>query len=434
MKILVVGTGAREHALVRRLSQDSIPHDLHAAPGNPGMEAHAAIHDVSLGDSAALTALALELGIELVVIGPEAPLVAGLADDMREAGLTVFGPSKAAAELEGSKDFAKRIMSEAGVATARSMTVADPALLEAALDDINPGGSTPYVVKADGLAAGKGVVVTSSREEALAHARDCLASGAHGSRVVLEEYLDGPELSVFCVCDGERAVPLVPAQDFKRAFKGDEGPNTGGMGAYSPLPWLDENAAMNATVESIAEPVVRAMRERGTPFTGLLFCGLAATSTGLKVIEFNVRFGDPETLVVLERLGSDLGELLQAAATGDLASAPDLAWRDESAVAVVLASEGYPLAAQTGREITGLNEVGKEGCTVIHAGTARDSDGTLRSSGGRVLSVVARENTLEGARVRAQSAIARVLLEGSHYRTDIAERAALGAIEGVTQL
>ena len=434
MKILVVGTGAREHALVRRLSQDSIPHDLHAAPGNPGMEAHAAIHDVSLGDSAALTALALELGIELVVIGPEAPLVAGLADDMREAGLTVFGPSKAAAELEGSKDFAKRIMSEAGVATARSITVTDPALLEAALDDINPGGSTPYVVKADGLAAGKGVVVTSSREEALAHARDCLANGAHGSRVVLEEYLDGPELSVFCVCDGERAVPLVPAQDFKRAFKGDEGPNTGGMGAYSPLPWLDENAAMNATVESIAEPVVRAMRERGTPFTGLLFCGLAATSEGLKVIEFNVRFGDPETLVVLERLGSDLGELLQAAATGDLASVPDLAWRDESVVAVVLASEGYPLAAQTGREITGLNEVGKEGCTVIHAGTARDSDGTLRSSGGRVLSVVARENTLEGARVRAQSAIARVLLEGSHYRTDIAERAALGAIERVTQL
>lgn len=434
MKILVVGTGAREHALVRRLSQDSIPHDLHAAPGNPGMEAHAAIHDVSLGDSAALTALALELDIELVVIGPEAPLVAGLADDMREAGLTVFGPSKAAAELEGSKDFAKRIMSEAGVATARSITVTDPALLEAALDGINPGGSAPYVVKADGLAAGKGVVVTSSREEALAHARDCLANGAHGSRVVLEEYLDGPELSVFCVCDGERAVPLVPAQDFKRAFKGDEGPNTGGMGAYSPLPWLDESAAMNATVESIAEPVVRAMRERGTPFTGLLFCGLAATSAGLKVIEFNVRFGDPETLVVLERLESDLGELLHAAATGDLASAPDLAWRDESAVAVVLASEGYPLAAQTGREITGLDEVEKEGCTVIHAGTARDSDGTLRSSGGRVLSVVARENTLEGARVRAQSAIARVLLEGSHYRTDIAERAALGAIERVTQL
>lgn len=434
MKILVVGTGAREHALVRRLSQDSVPHDLHAAPGNPGMEAHAAIHDVSLGDSAALTALALELGIELVVIGPEAPLVAGLADDMREAGLTVFGPSKAAAELEGSKDFAKRIMSEAGVATARSITVTDPALLEAALDDINPGGSTPYVVKADGLAAGKGVVVTSSREEALAHARDCLASGAHGSRVILEEYLDGPELSVFCVCDGERAVPLVPAQDFKRAFKGDEGPNTGGMGAYSPLPWLDENAAMSATVETITEPVVRAMRERGTPFTGLLFCGLAATSTGLKVIEFNVRFGDPETLVVLERLESDLGELLHAAATGDLAGTPDLAWRDESAVAVVLASEGYPLAAQTGREITGLDEAGEEGCTVIHAGTARDSDGTLRSSGGRVLSVVARENTLEGARVRAQSTIARVLLEGSHYRTDIAERAALGAIERVTQL
>lgn len=434
MKILVVGTGAREHALVRRLSQDSIPHELHAAPGNPGMEAHAAIHDVSLGDSAALTALALELGIELVVIGPEAPLVAGLADDMREAGLTVFGPSKAAAELEGSKDFAKRIMSEAGVATARSITVTDPALLEAALDDINPGGSIPYVVKADGLAAGKGVVVTSSREEALAHARECLASGAHGSRVVLEEYLDGPELSVFCVCDGEKAVPLVPAQDFKRAFKGDEGPNTGGMGAYSPLPWLDENTAMRTTVETIAEPVARAMRERGTPFTGLLFCGLAATSEGLKVIEFNVRFGDPETLVVLERLEGDLGQLLHAAATGDLANTPRLAWRDESAVAVVLASEGYPLAAQTGREITGLDEVREAGCTVIHAGTTRDSDGTVRSSGGRVLSVVAREKTLEDARVRAQSAIARVLLEGSHYRTDIAERAALGAIERVTQL
>lgn len=434
MKILVVGTGAREHALVRRLGQDSVSHDLHAAPGNPGMAENARLHDVSLSDGAALTALACDLGIDLVVIGPEAPLVAGLADEMREAGLTVFGPSKAAAELEGSKDFAKRVMKDADILTARSITVSDPDALESALDDINPGAKVPYVVKADGLAAGKGVVVTLSREEALEHARACLASDAHDSRVVLEEFLDGPELSVFCVSDGERVVPLVPAQDFKRAYKGDEGPNTGGMGAYSPLPWLDETAAMHATVEKIAEPVVRAMRERGTPFAGLLFCGLAATREGLKVIEFNVRFGDPETLVVLDRLESDLGTLLHAAASGSLAEAEPARWHTDSSVAVVLASEGYPLAAQTGREITGLDRVKEEGCAVIHAGTTRASDGTLRSSGGRVLSVVASEDTLDKARVRAQSSIAHVLLEGSHYRTDIAECAAHGEIERVTQL
>ncbi len=434
MKILVVGTGAREHALVRRLSQDSSSHDLHAAPGNPGMAEHATLHDVALTDSSALTRLACDLGIELVVIGPEAPLVAGLADHMREAGLTVFGPSKAAAELEGSKDFAKRVMKDAGIPTARSITVKDPTSLEEALDTLNPGGEAPYVVKADGLAAGKGVVVTTSRDEALEHARACLSSASHDSRVVLEEFLDGPELSVFCVSDGERVIPLVPAQDFKRAFKGDEGPNTGGMGAYSPLPWLEEAAAMRATVEKIAEPVVAAMRERGTPLTGLLFCGLAATREGLKVIEFNVRFGDPETLVVLDRLESDLGTLLYGAATGSLGEIDPPTWRNDSTVAVVLASEGYPLGAQTGREITGLEEAQLEGCAVIHAGTTRDSDGTLRSSGGRVLSVVAREDTLDEARVRAQSAIAKVLLEGSHYRTDIAERAAHGEIERMTQL
>ncbi|ANP27133.1 phosphoribosylamine-glycine ligase [Dermabacter vaginalis] len=434
MKILVVGTGAREHALVRRLSKDSSSHDLHAAPGNPGMTEHATLHDVALGDGPALTRLACDLGIELVVIGPEAPLVAGLADEMRAAGLTVFGPSKAAAKLEGSKDFAKRVMNDAGIPTARSITVTDPAALETAMDQLNTGGKVPYVVKADGLAAGKGVVVTASRDEALEHARACLTSTADDARVVLEEFLDGPELSVFCVSDGERVLPLVPAQDFKRAFKGDEGPNTGGMGAYSPLPWLDEAAAMRASVEKIAEPLVRAMRERDTPFIGLLFCGLAATRDGLKVIEFNVRFGDPETLVVLERLESDLGALLHAAATGNLTKVATPTWHEESAVAVVLASEGYPLAAHTGREITGLDSVEQEDCAVIHAGTKRDADGTLLSSGGRVLSVVAREDTLENARVRAQSAIAHVLLDGSHYRTDIAERAAHGEIERTVRL
>lgn len=437
MKILVIGSGGREHAIIRRLSQDSTPHELHAAPGNPGMAEHAALHAVNPHDHDAVIALATQHGIDLVVIGPEAPLVDGLADSLREAHFRVFGPSKAAAMLEGSKDFAKQVMHAAKVPTARSLTVTDPEELETALDQINPGGHAPYVVKADGLAAGKGVVVTLNRDEALVHARACLAKPE--GRVVLEEYLDGPELSVFCICDGERAIPLVPAQDFKRAYKGDEGPNTGGMGAYTPLPWLDEQAAMRTVMETIAEPTLRHMREAGTPFIGTLFVGLAATKNGLKVIEFNARFGDPETQVVLDRLDSDLGELLYAAAVGHLDTLQPPRWKNQAGVIVVLASEGYPATSRTGDVISGLADATDptlfegEPPHVIHAGTALKgkADGVVVANGGRVLGVVACAPTLEEARVKAQAGIARITLPGSHYRTDIAEKAALGQIEQV---
>lgn len=401
------------------------------------MAEHARLHAIRLDDHAGMTRLALDLGVDLVVIGPEAPLVAGLADDLRSAGITVFGPSKAAAELEGSKDFAKKVMAEAGVPTARSLTIDRADQIDAALEDINPGARTPFVVKDDGLAAGKGVVVTDSREAAADHAWACLSKP--GGRVVLEEFLDGPELSVFCISDGRTVVPLVPAQDFKRAYPGDEGPNTGGMGAYSPLPWLDEAEAMQHTLTRVAQPTIEAMARRGAPFAGTLFCGLAATADGLRVIEFNARFGDPETQVVLERLASDLGPLLYAAATGTLAEHPPLRWKNDAAVTVVLASEGYPLTSRSGDEITGLSEATANGCHVIHAGTALEEQGsgndlapgTLVSHGGRVLCVVASAPTLEDARVAAQSSIARIGLAGSHYRPDIAQLAAAGDIAEV---
>lgn len=429
MKILIIGTGGREHAITRRLSRDSVSHELHAAPGNPGMAEVATVHSVDVKDHGSVLALAKKLGIELVVVGPEAPLVDGLADSLRDGGIAVYGPSQAAAELEGSKDFAKKVMERAGVPTARSRTIESVSEIGEALDDINPGGTVPYVVKDDGLAAGKGVVVTLSRDEAEAHAAACLEKS--GGRVVLEEYLDGPELSVFCVCDGTTVVPLVPAQDFKRAFRGDEGPNTGGMGAYTPLPWLDEDAAMRSTLEQVALPTMKTMADDGKPFVGTLFCGLAATKDGLKVIEFNVRFGDPETQVVLDRLASDLGPLLFAAATGTLAQHPPLEWRSDSTVTVVLASEGYPVTSRSGDEITGLEDAVDSGAYVIHAGTAREADGRLLSAGGRVLCVVTSGESLHDARVSAQSAIARVSLVGSHYRTDIAEKAANNEIEKV---
>ncbi len=435
MKILVIGTGGREHAIIRRLAHDSVSHELHAAPGNPGMGEHATLHSIDPADHSAVVDLASTHGIELVVVGPEAPLVDGLGDSLRNAGITVFGPSRAAAQLEGSKDFAKNVMQEAGVPTADSITVTSPDAIESALDQINPGGKVPYVVKDDGLAAGKGVVVTESREEAIEHAQACL-NKANG-QVVLEEYLDGPELSVFCVCDGERAVALVPAQDFKRAFNGDEGPNTGGMGAYTPLPWLNERAAMKAVEDAIALPTLRHMAQAGTPFIGTLFVGLAATTDGLKVIEFNARFGDPETQVVLDRLESDLGPLLHAAAVGHLDSAPAPTWKDHAGVTVVLASEGYPTSSRKGDPIDGLAEATDSSLYssgaphIIQAGTALSADGDLIAHGGRVLCVVASAPTLDEARVTAQAAIARIILPGSHYRTDIALKAAHGDINEV---
>ncbi|MDT0615142.1 phosphoribosylamine--glycine ligase [Streptomyces lancefieldiae] len=417
MKVLVIGGGAREHALCRSLSLDPDVTALHCAPGNAGIAEVAELHPVDALDGAAVTALATELGAELVVVGPEAPLVAGVADAVREAGIPVFGPSGQAARLEGSKAFAKDVMAGAGVPTARSYVCTTPAEVDAALDAFG----APYVVKDDGLAAGKGVVVTDDIEAARAHAVAC-------DRVVIEEYLDGPEVSLFAITDGENVRPLQPAQDFKRALDGDEGPNTGGMGAYSPLPWADPKL-VDEVVESVLQPTVDEMRRRGTPFSGLLYAGLAITSRGVRVIEFNARFGDPETQVVLARLKTPLAGLLMAAATGNLADLEPLRWSDDAAVTVVVASHNYPGTPRTGDPVTGLDEVAAEDAPhayVLHAGTRSEGD-TVVSAGGRVLSVTATGADLTEARDRAYRAVARIGLDGSQHRTDIAAKAAAGA-------
>ncbi|MFI8947903.1 phosphoribosylamine--glycine ligase [Streptomyces sp. NPDC053750] len=417
MKVLVIGGGAREHALCRSLSLDPDVTALHCAPGNAGIAEVAELHQVDALDGAAVTALATELGAELVVVGPEAPLVAGVADAVREAGIPVFGPSGQAAQLEGSKAFAKDVMAGAGVPTARSYVCTNPAEVDEALDAFG----APYVVKDDGLAAGKGVVVTDDIEAARAHANSC-------ERVVIEEYLDGPEVSLFAITDGENVRPLQPAQDFKRALDGDEGPNTGGMGAYSPLPWADPKL-VDEVVESVLQPTVDEMRRRGTPFSGLLYAGLAITSRGVRVIEFNARFGDPETQVVLARLKTPLAGLLMAAATGNLADLEPLRWSDDAAVTVVVASHNYPGTPRTGDPITGLDEVAAEDAPhayVLHAGTRSEGDAVV-SAGGRVLSVTATGADLTEARDRAYRAVARIGLDGSQHRTDIAAKAAAGA-------
>ncbi|MFD5447096.1 phosphoribosylamine--glycine ligase [Streptomyces sp. NPDC127100] len=420
MKVLVIGGGAREHALCRSLSLDPDVTSLHCAPGNAGIAEVAELHRVDALDGAAVTALATELGADLVVVGPEAPLVAGVADAVREAGIPVFGPSGRAARLEGSKAFAKDVMAGAGVPTARSYVCTNPAEVDAALGAFG----APYVVKDDGLAAGKGVVVTDDIEAARAHANAC-------ERVVVEEYLDGPEVSLFAVTDGENVRPLQPAQDFKRALDGDEGPNTGGMGAYSPLPWADPKL-VDEVVETVLQPTVDEMRRRGTPFSGLLYAGLAITSRGVRVIEFNARFGDPETQVVLARLRTPLAGLLMAAATGNLADLEPLRWSDDAAVTVVVASHNYPGTPRTGDPITGLDEVAAEDAPhayVLHAGTRREGDAVV-SAGGRVLSVTATGADLTEARDRAYRAVARIGLDGSQHRTDIAAKAAAESTTG----
>ncbi|MFC8871462.1 phosphoribosylamine--glycine ligase [Streptomyces sp. NPDC057148] len=414
MKVLVIGGGAREHALCRSLSLDPDVTALHCAPGNAGIAEVAELHQVDALDGAAVTALATRLGAELVVVGPEAPLVAGVADAVREAGIPVFGPSGQAAQLEGSKAFAKDVMAAAGVPTARSYVCTNADEADAALDAFG----APYVVKDDGLAAGKGVVVTDDVDAARAHAAAC-------ERVVIEEYLDGPEVSLFAITDGENVRPLQPAQDFKRALDGDEGPNTGGMGAYSPLPWADPKL-VDEVVESVLQPTVDEMRRRGTPFSGLLYAGLAITSRGARVIEFNARFGDPETQVVLARLRTPLAGLLMAAATGNLADLEPLRWSDDAAVTVVVASHNYPGTPRTGDPITGLDEVAAQDAPhayVLHAGTRREGDAVV-SAGGRVLSVTATGTGLTEARDRAYRAVARIGLDGSQHRTDIAAKAA----------
>ncbi|RKN11510.1 phosphoribosylamine--glycine ligase [Streptomyces radicis] len=415
MRILVIGGGAREHALCHALSLDPAVTELHCAPGNAGTAELATPHAVDAENGREVAALATRVGADLVVIGPEAPLVAGVADAVREAGIPAFGPSADAARLEGSKAFAKEVMAAAGVPTARAYVCATPEEADEALDAFGP----PYVVKDDGLAAGKGVVVTDDRERARAHARAC-------GRVVIEEYLDGPEVSLFAVTDGETVVPLTPAQDFKRAHDGDEGPNTGGMGAYSPLPWADPDL-VERVLDTVLLPTVEELRRRGTPFAGLLYAGLALTSNGVRVVEFNARFGDPETQVVLARLRTPLAGLLLAAATGQLAAFPPLRWSAGAAVTVVVAAEGYPDKPRTGDPVEGLAEVAEHDgpeAYVLHAGTRRDDEGRVVSSGGRVVSVTAAGPALADARALAYRAVARVRLAGSHHRTDIAARAA----------
>ncbi|WP_438487243.1 phosphoribosylamine--glycine ligase [Streptomyces sp. S186] len=417
MKVLVIGGGAREHALCRSLSLDPDVTALHCAPGNAGIAEVAELHGVDAVDGRAVADLAARLEADLVVVGPEAPLVAGVADAVRERGIPVFGPSARAAELEGSKAFAKDVMAAAGVPTARSYVCATPEQIDAALDAFG----APYVVKDDGLAAGKGVVVTEDLATARAHALAC-------DRVVIEEFLDGPEVSLFAVTDGETVVPLQPAQDFKRAHDGDAGPNTGGMGAYSPLPWADPEL-VDEVLRTVLQPTVDELRRRGTPFSGLLYAGLAITSRGVRVIEFNARFGDPETQVVLARLKTPLAGLLHAAATGTLAAFPQLRWNDGAAVTVVIASHNYPGTPRTGDPIEGLAAVAEQDAPdayVLHAGTRRDASGAVLSAGGRVLSVTATGADLATARERAYRAVGRISLDGSHHRTDIAAKAAAG--------
>ena len=414
MKILLLGSGAREHALARALVNAPETTELVVAPGNPGTAMIATNFAIDPTSPVEAVELATQMGADLVVVGPEAPLVAGVADAVRQAGVPVFGPGAAAARLEGSKAFAKEVMAAAGVPTATAVVCSTPEELAAALDRFG----APYVVKDDGLAAGKGVVVTSERDAALAHGRSCLAR--QDGRVLVEEYLDGPEVSLFCVCDGATVRPLAPAQDYKRVGDGDVGPNTGGMGSYSPLTWAPADLA-EQVVREVAQPVVDEMARRGTSFTGLLYCGLALTGKGLRVVEFNVRFGDPETQVVLARLTSSLAQLLHAAATGRLAEVPAPTWRPEAAVDVVLAAPGYPGAVTTGGLLTGLDAAEEvEGVHVLHAGTGFSDDGELVATGGRVLSVVALGDDVQAARERAYQAVGRLGLPGSHYRTDIA--------------
>ncbi|MBI5162177.1 MAG: phosphoribosylamine--glycine ligase [Micrococcales bacterium] len=421
MRILVLGSGAREHAIVKALLAEEAGHEITAVPGNAGIAAEVETVRFDASNPVLVADYAKEYGAELVVIGPEAPLIAGVADRVRMLGIPVFGPSKDAAQLEGSKAFAKRVMAEAQVPTGQATRAASLDELETALDVFG----APYVVKADGLAAGKGVIVTSDRDAAVDHARFYLQQG----QVLVEEHLRGREVSLFLLSDGHDVLPLSPAQDYKRAFDGDEGPNTGGMGAYSPLPWLQpqwetEADFVDEVIDTVARPVIRLLEAEGTPFVGLLYCGLMITDAGIRVIEFNARFGDPETQVVLARLETPLSELMLAAATGGLARLPYPRFRPDAAVSTVLASAGYPENPVAGRQLIGLDRV--RDVIVDHAATALVEDRWI-VSGGRVLSVVGVAPTFTAAREKVYAALGELELEGSFYRRDIA--AAVAASE-----
>jgi len=415
----VIGTGGREHALVLALARDELVDQVHAAPGNPGIAALAERHEVDPVDGVAVAALAARLDVDLVVVGPEAPLVAGVADAVRDKAIACFGPTAEAARIEGSKAFAKEVMAAAGVPTALAHVCTTRDAVVAALDAFG----APYVVKDDGLTAGKGVVVSDDRAEALRHATGCLTADGV---VVVEEHLDGPEVSLFAVTDGETVLPLVPAQDFKRLGDGDTGPNTGGMGAYAPLPWAPAGL-VDDVVARVLQPTVDELSRRGTPFAGLLYAGLALTSRGLRVVEFNARFGAPETQVVLPLLDSSLGTVLRAAATGRLHEVGPLRWSSGAAVSVVLAAPGYPRAARLGGLLHGLSAAGRcPGVHVVHAGTTVRADGALVSAGGRVVAVTAVGADVAEARQRAYAGVELITLDGAQHRTDVATWAAAG--------
>ena len=422
MKVLVIGSGAREHALVAKMLTDPTVTALMCAPGNAGTRAVADSADIDVANPAGVAELAADFGAELVVVGPEVPLVNGAADACRARGIRTFGPSAAAARIESSKSWAKEVMHAAHVPTAHAHTFTAVRDALAHIDATAP----PYVVKYDGLAAGKGVTVTRDPKEAASAVRDCLTT--LGDVVVLEDFLDGPELSLFALTDGATVVPLVPAQDAKRVGDDDTGPNTGGMGAYTPVPWVP-NELVDTIVDEVLLPTVEEMTRRGAPFTGLLYAGLALTAYGPQVVEFNCRFGDPETQVVLARLDSPLTPLLAAVADGNLTCVDPPRWSDDAAVTIVLAAHDYPGTPQTGDRIEGLADAAAlPGVNVFHAGTAT-RDGTVVSAGGRVLSVTARASTLADARDSAYAAMQRIRLPGGHYRTDIALRAVRGEIE-----
>jgi phosphoribosylamine---glycine ligase len=421
VRVAVIGGGGREHALAAALAASSQVEQVFAVPGNPGTSLVAAnVAGIDPLDGKALAAWAGTRRLDLVVVGPEAPLVAGVADVLAAEGHLVFGPTAAAATIEGSKSFAKRVMAAAGVPTARSEVFTDPIAATKALDDFGP----PWVVKADGLAAGKGVTVTADPAVASAAVQAALVDrvhGAAGAEILLEEYLSGPEASVFAVSDGRVVVPLAPARDYKRVGDGDRGPNTGGMGAYSPLPDLAEHQVEQIRT-AVLEPVVAELARRGTPYRGLLYAGLVLTGEGPKVLEFNCRFGDPETQALLPRLRGDLASLLAAAAAGDLAGT-SVHWDPRACVTVVLASGGYPGPYRSGLPVTGLEAAAATGAHLYHAGTALDPAGQVVTAGGRVLAVSALGDGLPAARVLAYEAAALVRFDGAHHRRDIAANA-----------